>query len=80
MDKVDEKYYEKIITLTAYPEWKDYVAELEKEIYQLQAEAFEAKDWDEFNVTKGMARGLARIVNLRADTKNILEIGESNES
>jgi len=74
MDKKDQKYYEKIITLTAYPEWDDYVKDLESEIYAIQCDAFEAKDWDEFNIAKGMAQGLARIVNLRADTKQILEM------
>lgn len=80
MNREDEKYYEKIVTLTAYPEWGDYVEELKKEIYQIQAEAFEAKNWDEFNVKKGEAKGLSRIVNLRADTINVMNIGESNES
>ena len=79
MDRATEKYYEKIITLTSYPEWEDYVEELKKEIYQLQSNSLEAKSWDELNQTKGVAKGLTRIVNLRADTINILKIGEINE-
>jgi hypothetical protein len=69
MDEETTKYYEDLLTLTSYPEWALLVEDLEKEIYQLQANAFEASSWEQLQQDKGYALGLAQIVNLRDDIK-----------
>jgi hypothetical protein len=81
MERANSKYYEKIIQLTAYPEWKDLVVELEKEIYQLQSNALdEATDFPDLCERRGFAKGLAYLVNLRADTELAMRVEGSNDA
>ena len=64
-----DKYYEDMITLTGYPEFKALAEELKKEIYQTQANCLQnSKSWEEVCFAKGWAAGLAYIINLREST------------
>lgn len=65
--------------MTSYNEWEDYVSELEREIYQIQSNALEAKSWEEVQFFKGYAAALARTVNLREDTKSVVNMEERGE-
>ena len=66
---------ERMITLTAYPEWGDLVDDLSKQIYAEQANGFEnAKDFPDLCTRRGYAQGLAYIVNLRDTIKKVAEV------
>ena len=51
-------------TMFATEGWKALIEEAKQEIYQLQADALEAKSWDEVLVMKGHAERLALLVKL----------------
>lgn len=75
MKKVKGLDTEKMITLTAYPEWEELVNDLKKMIYTEQADGFElAKDFPNLCERRGFAKGLAYIVNLRDTVKKIDEV------
>jgi hypothetical protein len=78
MSKEDNKYNEAMITLTSYPEWELFVKELANEIYQTQANALEAEDWGDLNKKRGVCEGLARVINLRDDTKFRMQVEDDN--
>ena len=80
MDRANSKYYEQIIQLTAYPEWGELVKELEKMIYNIQANSLEAPSWDVVCESRGFAKGLAYLVNLREDTKKQMQIEVDNDA
>ncbi len=80
MERANKKYYESMITLTAYPEFAEWAAEIEKEIYQIQANALEAKDYGDLCERKGFAQGLAYVINLREDTLKAQQIEEANDA
>lgn len=73
MNRTDEKYIEDMIVLTAYPEWDVLVKDLEAVIYHMQANAFEATDWDQLQQDKGFAKGLAYFINMRDTMKKLKE-------
>lgn len=66
---MDDKYFEDIMILTGTPEFKVLTKELERMVYQLQANAFEAPSWTKLQEDKGFAKGLAYIINLRENSK-----------
>jgi hypothetical protein len=69
MDQYDQAYYEKMITLTGYPEFHDWTEEIKKEIYQLQANVLQSsKSWEQVCFAKGYAAGLSAVINLRSTT------------
>ena len=70
----DDKYFEQMMTLTGTPEWKVLVTELERMIYQSQANAFEAESWEKLQVEKGFSKGLMFIVSLRELLRKTREI------
>lgn len=88
----DKVFSEQMITLTSYPEFKVWVEETRKEIYQLQANLLQnSKNWDQVCFVKGLASGLMQIINLReitlaakklSDEQDILdtleEVGDAN--
>jgi len=79
MSKETEKYNEAMITLTSYPEWELFVKELANEIYQTQANALEdSKDWGDLCEKRGVCKGLARVLNLRDDTKFNMQVEVDN--
>ena len=80
MDRANDKYYESMIQLTAYPEWGELVDELKKMIYNIQANALEAKSWDEVCENRGFAKALAYLVNLREDTKKQQQLEVENDA
>jgi len=78
MQRTDQEFFEKMITLTGYPEWSELVKDLESLIYHMQADAFEAKSWDDLNEAKGLAKGLAYIVNYRETVKTAMQVGDGS--
>jgi hypothetical protein len=66
---MDDPYYEAMMTLTGLPEWELLVEELEKMVYEIQANALEASSWEKVQEDKGFAKGLAYMINLRQQTK-----------
>ena len=48
----------------ALPGWKKLVADAEKRIYQMQADALEAPDWDTVNRLRGRAETLAEVCRM----------------
>lgn len=79
MQRHDKEYFEKMITLTAYPEWATFVEELKKEIYHSQANCLEnASTWEEVCKEKGWVKGLAYVINLRENTTQAMEIDDAD--
>lgn len=75
----DRAYFDAMITLTAYPEWKILLEELKKEIYHSQANCLEnASTWDAVCVEKGWVKGLAYVINLRDNTKTAMETHDAD--
>lgn len=66
---MDDPYFEGIMTLTGTPEWEMLVEELEKMVYEIQANALEAGSWEQVQQDKGFAKGLAYMIHLRENTK-----------
>lgn len=78
MEKKDIEYYEKLIDLTAHPEWETLVEEIKKEIWGIQGNVLEsASSWEQVKWTQGYVAALAAMSNLRDTAKQILE--NSNE-
>ncbi len=69
MDRTDDKFFEDMITLTGYPEWDVLVKDLENVIYHTQSNALEATSWEAVCESRGFAKGLAYLVNLRDTIK-----------
>jgi len=53
--------YEEMFALSG---WKRLVADAEKRIYQMQADALEAPNWDTINRLRGRAETLAEICQM----------------
>ena len=53
--------------------WKHVVKDAQKQIYEYQAMALEAKSWDEVNKLRGRAEQLNEIVMLEEITDSLLE-------
>lgn len=74
MDRVDREHYERMLTLTAYPEWEEWIGELKKELYQEQSDVLELCDtWDKVNVKRGRAQRIAEVINFRDVVKAVLD-------
>ena len=56
-------FMEEMIATTG---WRTFVEELEKEIYNIQADALESPTWEAVCRAKGRAEGLAEITSLPA--------------
>ncbi len=79
MSRETDKYNEAMITLTSYPEWELFVKELANEIYQVQANALDdAEDWGDLCERRGECKGIARVINLRDDTKFRMQVETNN--
>ncbi len=74
MNREEQKNHDDIMTLTGTSEWKVVIAEAEKLVYQIQSDALEAADWDMVCENRGFCRGLAFFINLRENTKKMVEI------
>jgi hypothetical protein len=59
------KYYDELEDTIGTPGWKTIVEEAKSEIYQLQADALDAPNWDMVNYIRGKAEQLAYLVNLQ---------------
>lgn len=58
------QYIEYIEEMIATPGWSILVEEFEKDIYALQADALEARSWEDVQRMRGEANKLAEMVNL----------------
>jgi hypothetical protein len=65
----EDKYFDDMMTLTGTPEFEVLVEELERMVYEIQANALEAPSWERVQEDKGFAKGLTYIINLREHTK-----------
>lgn len=66
---MEDQYFEDIMVLTGTPEFKELVKELERMVYNIQANALEAPSWDKVQEDKGFASGLNYIIRLRENSK-----------
>jgi|8_EtaG_2_1085327.scaffolds.fasta_scaffold00672_16 hypothetical protein len=74
MDRADKEYYERMLTLTSYPEWQEFVDDLKRLIYQEQCNILEdAKSWDEVTEKRGMCKAYSEIADLRSQVKVALD-------
>lgn len=63
-----DDFNEAVLTCTGHPEWDLVKKGLSNDIYQAQAQALDAKSWEEVCELRGFAKGLAFIINLRENT------------
>lgn len=78
MDRQDQDFQEAMIQLTAYPEWKVLVKDLESLIYHTQCNALEVRTWEALNESKGFAKGLQFVCELRDRCKIVTQVDEDN--
>ncbi|MHA2067879.1 MAG: hypothetical protein ACXABY_26240 [Candidatus Thorarchaeota archaeon] len=70
MSMTPEQYIRAMREMIETDGWRIYKEECEKEIYHLQADALEAKDWDEILVNRGRAQQLAETCALEDVIEN----------
>lgn len=58
------KYYDDLEEMMATPGWKTLIEEAKNEVYQLQADALDAPNWDVVCRIRGKAEQLAYLINL----------------
>ena len=61
----DQKYFDAMMTLTGTPEWDMMVEDIEKLIYEVQANSLEVPSWDQLCEGRGFAKGLQYIIGIR---------------
>lgn len=67
----DEKYFDDLEDMFGTQGWRNLVDEAKRQIYEFQAQALEAKNWDDVCYLKGQAEQLARLINLRDVTATL---------
>lgn len=80
MDQELEVYFDNLDEMFGTMGWQQLVEDAKKEIYQLQASAFEAVSFEEMMYKKGMAETLNRIVTLREVTEATRAQHEENDN
>ena len=63
-------YYEAMDGMFSTPGYKLMIEDATAQIYQNQADALEAPNWDSVNILRGKSQALAELVNLE-DTTDI---------
>jgi hypothetical protein len=66
MTPEQSKYFDDLDSVFGTVGWKVLLAELEQEIYEIQADALDAKDWDSVCRLRGRAEAWAYLRNLEA--------------
>jgi len=67
----DIDYYDDLESMFGTRGWKHLCEEARKQIYQFQAEALEAKSYEQVCYLRGQAEQLARLVNLAEITATL---------
>jgi len=57
-------YYDALDAVFSLPGWKKIIEDATAQIYQNQADALEAPDWDTVNVLRGKSLALSELTNL----------------
>ena len=78
MNITQEQVDSAILAVTSGPEWDIVVKALKNEVYHIQANAFNAKDWGDFMQAKGYVTGLAYVINLRETTLQTIAQEKAN--
>lgn len=73
------KYYEDLDEMFATPGWRALVKDMEVQVYQNQADALEARSYDQVCELRGEARALAYLINLEAASDAQREMLEDEE-
>lgn len=75
-----EQLDEAVLDLTGRPEWATLAKGLQNDIYQAQATALDAPDWDTVCRLRGFAEGLAFVLRLRDTVLGAKEVEEGNNA
>jgi hypothetical protein len=67
----DIRYFDDLDDMFGSAGWRHLVDEARKQIYQFQAEALEAKNFETVAYLRGQAEQLARLINLQDTTTSI---------
>ena len=62
------RYFEELEEMFSTQGWRNLVEEAKAQVYQYQADALEAPNWDRLNEIRGEVLQLARITNLEEVT------------
>lgn len=65
------QYFDDLESLFGTAGWRIIVEEARKQIYQFQADALEAKSWEQVLYLRGQAEQLARLINLQDLTTSL---------
>lgn len=75
----DIKYYDDLAYMFGTAGWRNLVDEARKQIYHFQAQALEAKSWEEVCYLRGQAEQLVRLINLQDMTTTLRASAETEE-
>lgn len=74
----DEKYYDDLEEMFSTQGWRNLVDEARKQIYEFQARALEANNFETVTYLRGQAEQLARMINLEGITATLRENAEAD--
>jgi len=75
----DIRYYDDLDDMFGSAGWRHLVDEARKQIYQFQAEALEAKNFETVCYLRGQAEQLARLINLQDTTTSLRKMSEEED-
>jgi hypothetical protein len=75
----DIRYFDDLDDMFGSAGWRHLVDEARKQIYQFQAEALEAKNFETVAYLRGQAEQLARLINLQDTTTSIRKASEDED-
>lgn len=67
----DIQYFDDLENMFGTAGWRHLIDEARKQIYQFQAEALEAKNFETVAYLRGQAEQLARLINLQDTTTSM---------
>lgn len=76
----DIRYFEDLDSMFGTAGWRHLVEEARKQIYQFQAEALEAKNFETVAYLRGQAEQLVRLINLQDTTTTLRANSEEDET
>lgn len=75
----DIRYFDDLDDMFGTAGWRHLIDEARKQIYQFQAEALEAKNFETVAYLRGQAEQLARLINLQDTTTTLRKSGEEDD-
>ena len=75
----ERDYYNDLADMFGTAGWRRLIDEAKKQIYQFQAEALEAPNFEQVMYLRGQAEQLVRLINLQDNLRTLREAAEADE-